>query len=75
MKTLWLKIKKWYQGEYISCKNTPNTIVLAGYYKCSTSAKCLRHIFKFLGNNYKWFLPFIIGVGILIFNALKYFQK
>ena len=69
------KIKNWRQGEYISCKNTPNTIVLAGYYKRTTSAKCLNYIFKFLSNNYKWVLPLIVTIGILIFNILNYFKK
>lgn len=78
MKTFWLKIKKWYQGEYIPYKDIPNTIVLAGYYKRTTSANVIHGIVDYFKKHKTWLIPLlgiIVGIGIFTIALLSYIRK
>ena len=62
-----LKIKNWYQGEYIPIDTTGDLVVIGDHRKRHWTSRCLHYVVGFYCREWKWLLPFILAlVGTII---------
>lgn len=57
-------IKRWYEGEYVPPNNPPDStlIFVMGHHKRHWSSRFVHTITEFYLKEWKWLLPFIVGL-------------
>ena len=70
-------IKKWYEGEFVPPDNSPNSrlIFVMGHYQRHWSSRVAHVVVDFYLKEWRWLLPFVVGVAGVIVAIAKLKQS
>ena len=68
-RSLWRRIKKWYEGEFIPPDNDPDDVIISlmGHMKRPFLALFISRAFEFSRAHWKWLIPTLIAfAGLMV---------